>query len=344
MLKLRKKMAWIGVAAAASLALAGCSTSSTDTSGEGAESGESLEGQVRVIDTEFGPVELPEGDPADWKVVALGWSDAEAALAVGIQPVGVYDWMNFGEADKGVGPWATELFGDVDPVVWPNVDFTYDYEAIATLEPDLILNVRSAMDPEQHEHLEQIAPTLGAPKGAAPYTVDWREHAHMIADALERQSVGDQAVAASEQALESLKEDNPEFHDVTAVVGTKFGDAYGVYLPGDTRWDLVEALGFSLYPPVKDLEAEGYYADVSAEQVSVFDADVAVFFPIGYSLDEMEQDPLLSSLDVVKDGRAVMLAEDSKEAEAFSAGSVLSVPLAATDLVPQLQEAVSNLK
>jgi iron complex transport system substrate-binding protein len=36
--------------------------------------------------------------------VALGWSDAETALALGVQPVGASDWLAFG--GEGVGPWA----------------------------------------------------------------------------------------------------------------------------------------------------------------------------------------------------------------------------------------------
>ncbi|MDN5635915.1 MAG: iron-siderophore ABC transporter substrate-binding protein, partial [Brevibacterium sp.] len=37
------------------------------------------------VDTKFGSVEVPQ-DPQ--KVVALGWGDAETALALGVQPVG----------------------------------------------------------------------------------------------------------------------------------------------------------------------------------------------------------------------------------------------------------------
>ena len=55
------------------------------------------------IDTKFGSVEVPK-DPK--KVVALGWGDAETALALGVQPVGASDWVEFG--GKGVGPWAED--------------------------------------------------------------------------------------------------------------------------------------------------------------------------------------------------------------------------------------------
>ncbi len=340
-----KRKLLLSVAAAVTLGLTGCSQSPSAPE-EAIEPEQSAAEQApepgRAIETQFGTVELPTGDASDWNVVAIGWSDAEAALAVGIKPVAVYDWMGFGEENKGVGPWATELFGDATPVVFPNIDATVDYEAVAALEPDLILNVRSGGDEEQYERLSSIAPTVSGPEGAEPYAVEWPTHLTMIADSLNRVDDGEGALAKAQGTISDLRADNPEFAGFTAVVGTKFGDGYGAYLPGDTRWDLLSDLGFILYPPVEDLESMGFYAPVSAEQISVFDANVAVFFPIGYTLEEMEDDPLIESLAVVQDGRAVMLADTSEEAQAFSAMSVLSVPIAAEALAPQLQEAVAR--
>lgn len=329
----------LSIAAATALALAGCSTGTTEQSDAHSSEAESS----GAIETMFGEVPLPEGNPEDWRVVALGWSDAEAALAVDIQPVAVYDWMGFGPENKGVGPWATEMFGDEDPEVFPNVDAEVDYEAVAALKPDLILNVRSAGDPLQHDRLTAIAPTVAGPEGAEPYAVDWRTHFTMIAQALDRGEEGEGILTHAEGTITELSEETPELIGLTGVVGTKFGDTYGAYLPGDTRWDLVADMGLELNPPVKELETAGFYAPVSAEQISVFDADIAVFFPIGYTLEEMEEDPLISSLAVVEDGRAVMLAEDSEEAQAFSAMSILSVPIAAEMLTPQLSEIAQGL-
>jgi iron complex transport system substrate-binding protein len=75
---------------------------------------------------------------------------------------------------------------------------------------------------------------------------------------------------------------------------------------------------------------------VSGEQVSAFDADVAVMFPIGYTLDELKADPLIASLAVVKDGRTVFLGADDELSQAFSAASPLSIPIAVQGITPQL--------
>lgn len=320
------------------LALGGCSGASQDSTDNADQSGGA------AIETMFGPVLLPAGDPEDWNVVALGWSDAEAALALGIKPVAVFDWMSFGEEQKGVGDWATPMFGDDVPVVFPNVDQTFDYEAISELNPDLILYVRSAYDPEQYERLSSIAPTIAGSEGAGPYVIDWREHTRMIAESLKQETEGSALIAQVDEEIAQARAENPDFSDLTGAAGAKFGDAYGAYLPGDARWDLLNELGFELNPPIAELDASGYFASVSVEQVPVFDADVAVLLPIGYSLAELENDPVINSLAVVKDGRAVFLAPDSQIAEAFNAMSIQSLPVAIDQLVPLLSEAAAKVK
>ncbi|MCW5954566.1 MAG: hypothetical protein KIT69_20120, partial [Propionibacteriaceae bacterium] len=92
-------------------------------------------GPLATVDTLFGPVEIPQPADGELTVVALGWSDAEIALALGVQPVAVYDWQGFGEANKGVGPWATTLFGETTPAIIANVGDELDYETIQTLDP-----------------------------------------------------------------------------------------------------------------------------------------------------------------------------------------------------------------
>lgn len=331
----------IGLAAAftvGAFALTGCSSAVSEAqSASGASDTESVE-------TTFGTVTLPEGNPEDWNVVALGWSDAEAALSMGIRPVAVYDWMSFGEDQKGVGTWATDEFGDETPTVFPNVDQTFDYEAISDLNPDLILYVRSAYDRDQYEKLTSIAPTIAGPKDAEPYVIDWREHTRMIGQALKKEAKASEEIAKVEAEIAKAKAENPDFSKMTGVAGAKFGDAYGAYLPGDARWDLLSELGFTLNPPVEKLDADGYFAPVSVEQVSVFDSNVAVLIPIGYSLEEMENDPALKSLAIVKDGRAVMLSEDGEITNAFNAMSIQSLPIAIQKLVPLLSDAAAKVK
>ncbi|MFC7740165.1 hypothetical protein ACFQXA_03155 [Nocardiopsis composta] len=54
-----------------------------------------------TVETVHGAVEIPS-KPAN--VVALGWSDAEAALALGVQPAGLSDWQGYGGKGSAHGP------------------------------------------------------------------------------------------------------------------------------------------------------------------------------------------------------------------------------------------------
>ena len=330
-------------AAALALALVGCSSPSTPggttsptTKPTETSSSPAPATGTSVTDTIYGPVEIPAPADGELTVVALGWSDAEVALALGVKPVGVSDWLVFGADNKGVGPWAVGEFGDVTPQIFENPFNGYDYEAISALEPDIILNTRSNADEDVYKRLSEIAPTVYAPKDTADFGTAWDVQVNQVAQALGAVEEGKKLVDSVGAVISEQAAAHPEFKGVKAVTGTKFGDQYGAYIAGDFRWDLMESLGFAQNPPVLDLTPSGFYVALSAEQISALDADVAVFFPIGYTLEEMTKDPLLSSLNVVKNNRVVWLEATDEVTQAFSAASPLSIPVAAKGVTERL--------
>ncbi|MCW5954349.1 MAG: ABC transporter substrate-binding protein, partial [Propionibacteriaceae bacterium] len=175
-----------------------------------------------------------------------------------------------------------------------------------------------------------------APPGTGSFATGWDDQTRQVAQALGKAAEGDALVASVEQQIAAARDASPGFAGKTAVTGTKFGDAFGAYISGDARWDLIEALGFVQNPPVLELETSGFFAPVSAEQIGVLDAEVAILFPIGFTLDELKADPLIASLKVVQEDRAVYLADGDELTAAFSAASPLSIPIAVSGIVPQL--------
>lgn len=334
------RAALTGTALAVTLLLAACAEGAGND--DGAEAGG--EGTLAVVEDMFGEVEIPEPEDGELDVVALGWSDAEIALALGVEPIAIHDWLGFGEDHHGVGPWATELVQG-DPEVIPRSDEELDYEQIQVLEPDVILNVNSGYDEQEYSRLSEIAPTVSGPEGAENFNPGWENHTRLIADALGLSEEGEELVAETEDRFATAREEAPEFDGVEAITGSKFGEAYGLSYSGDMRWDIMEELGFEMYGPAAEMEPnEGFFADVSEEQVEVFDAEVAVLFPIGYTLEELESDPLIDSLDVVAEDRAVLLDDGEDLVQAFSAGSPLSIEVVLEELTPQLKEAVETLE
>lgn len=321
--------------------LAGCSADTGEPAGSDEPTGG--EGMLANVETMFGPVEVPEPEDGELTVVALGWSDAEMALALGVTPVAVFDWQGFGAEHHGVGPWASDLFGDAEPVLIERGDESLNYEQILGLEPDLILNTRSGNDEGEFERLSEIAPTVYGPAGTGAFATVWTDQLELVGEAVGKPDEAAALIDDLQGQIADAAAAHPEFAGLTTASVAKFGDAYGAYLPGDGRFDLLAELGFVNNPPIAELESAGFFANASAENIAAFDADTAVILPIGYTLEETRSDELLASLQVVQDGRAVFIDPDSELAGAWGASSVLSIPVVLDQLVPQLAEAAGKL-
>lgn len=328
------RFAPIAACALSFILLTACGGGGSDTSSD--PSGETAEGFPTTVETLFGDVEI-EDRPEN--VVALGWSDAETALALGVQPVGVSDWQDYGGA--GVGPWATDLF-DSEPVevgtMEPNI------EAIASLEPDVILDTRSDNSQERHDTLTPIAPVVGAPPEVeVNYGTSWQQQTRQVAQVLGKEERGEELVTELEERFTQIREDNPEFADTTIAVGAYFDGQYGAYVPGDTRVDLLTELGFEYKSALAERVDGDFYTDLSAELVEELDADLTVVFPIGgpETGEFLHEDPVLQSIPSAKDDRLIVV-DDLDLANAFSSGSTLGINHALDEIVSQIQEAVGE--
>ncbi|MGW5877568.1 iron-siderophore ABC transporter substrate-binding protein [Nocardiopsis terrae] len=298
--------------------------------------GETAEGYPVTVGTLFGDVEI-EDRPEN--VVALGWSDAETALALGVQPVGVADWQGYG--GTGVGPWASDLF-DSEPerlgTMEPNL------EAIASLEPDVILDTRSDNSQERYDLLSPVAPVVGPPPEVeVTYGTTWQQQTRQVAEVLGEQERGEELVTELEDRFTQLREDNPDFADLTIAVGAYFDGQYGAYVPGDTRADVLAELGFEYKPELVEMADGAFYSNLSSELVEELDADLTVVFPIGgpEAVEFLNEDPVLQGIPSAQEGRLIVL-DDPELVNAFSSGSTLGVNHALDGIVPLIQETLED--
>ena len=321
--------------AAAALVLTACGDddSDSDSSGGGDGGGSSSSDAFPVtIETAFGDVTIDE-EPT--RVVALGWSDAETALALGVQPVGASDWLAFG--GEGVGPWAEGRYDSAPEIIETQEP---DLEAIAALEPDLILDTRSDATQDRYDSLRQIAPTIGQPEGAGPYQTSWQQQVDLVGQALGRTEQAEQLTAELEQRISGEAAAHPEFAGVEVAVAAYTSEGFGAYVRGDGRVDFMEALGFVNSPAIQAEAGENFFIPVSEEQVSLLDSGLTVVFPISTEVSDITGNPLWGTLSSVQEGRAVIL-EDEAVANAFSANSVLSIEYALDNAVPLFAEALA---
>ncbi|WP_209373528.1 ABC transporter substrate-binding protein [Brevibacterium renqingii] len=302
------------------LVLAGCGgggSDSADTSGPN-------------VDTKFGSVEVP-ADPQ--KVVALGWGDAETALALGVQPVGASDWVEFG--GKGVGPWAEDLYDEAPEII---ATMEPDYEAIAALEPDLILDTKSSGEQKRYDRLSEIAPTVGPPKGGDDYLTTMDQQVELVSQALGKEDKGEKLLKDLDAKFAEARKSHPDFDGKSVAVAAKTSEGWGAYIDGTERVQFMENLGFTQSEKISALEPEGFTAPISEENLDQLDADLLVVFPIYIKDSEVTDDSAFKRVPAVEDGHALVLTEDLNDVrQAFSLNSVLSAAYAA-DRMPELIE------
>lgn len=331
----RRRIAAAALVVLVALVAAACGGDDDGGSGAPADGdGSASAGAFPVtVETVFGPVTVEE-EPQ--RVVALGWSDAETALALGVQPVAATDWLDFG--GEGVGPWAEGRYDEAPEILPTEVSV----EAVAALRPDLILNTHSAADEDLHELLSQIAPTVGVPEGGGAWNTPWREQVAIVAEALGRSEQGDELVADVEARFAEARGANPGFEGREVAVAAFFDGQYGAYVGIDGRVRFMEELGFTNDPDVEALDTGSFYAEVSREQLDLLDADLTVVFPLAAAeVSTIEGDPLLTGIPSAEDGRLVVLDDDTLIA-AFSASSALSLQYAVDELVPRVADALGG--
>jgi len=329
---MRKTLSIAAVVAVATLALAGCSADADSDSDGGGASGGSGAFPVS-IDTKFGEVTV---DQKPTRVVALGWGDAEAALALGVQPVGASDWLAFGDENDGVGPWAKGLYDQAPEIIGT---LEPSYEAIAALEPDVILDTKGSGDQERYDRLTSIAPTVGVPEGGDNYLTDFEDQMELVSKALGEEAEGERLVDENEKAVDAVAAAHPEWDGKTITAATKTSEGWGAYVEDSERVEQLEAFGFEQNPTIAALapNAGGFSVSISSEQLDQIDADVIVAFPIYIDTTEITDDAQWKALPAVQAGHAVVI--DGDVAAAYSLGSALSRQYALDQLVPLLEGA-----
>ncbi|MGY1635779.1 iron-siderophore ABC transporter substrate-binding protein [Geodermatophilus sp. SYSU D00742] len=286
-----------------------------------------------TVPTAFGDVTVEE-EPA--RVVALGWSDAETALALGVQPVGASDWLGFG--GEGVGPWAEGLYDEAPELI---DTLEPSLEAIAALEPDLILDTRSAATQERYDLLRRIAPTISQPEGVGPYQTTWQQQLDLVGQALGKQDEAAQLRDDVQQQFADAAAGNPEFDGTEVAVAAYTSEGFGAYVRGDSRVDFMEQLGFVNKPAVQELSGTNFFVPVSDEEVSLLDAPLTVVFPIFVEVSAITSNPVWGTLPSVQQGNALVL-EDQDLVSAFSSGTPLGIEYALDNAVPLFADTLAG--
>jgi iron complex transport system substrate-binding protein len=294
-----------------------------------------------TIEHKYGTTTIPSQPQ---RVIALGYNDQDPILALGVQPVGVRYW--FGEPENGVWPWAQTALGAAVPEVL-NMPFgELNLEAIAALQPDLIIAVSAGITAEEYQVLSQIAPTLAQSAAYVDFGVPWQEQTRVIGQALGATAQAEELVAATEARFAALKEQYPAFNGATAVIAAPASDGQ-FFFSGlqHERQRVLTTLGFVLPEELATIAGEAFYGTISGERLPLFDTDLLIWTASTAERAQIEANPIYQQLNVVKEGRVIWLdttGEGELVGPALVYSSVLSLPIVFDELVPQLAIAVDG--
>jgi iron complex transport system substrate-binding protein len=295
------------------------------------------------VEHRYGTTEVAE---APERVVTLGFSDQDMVLAFGVAPVAVTDW--YGDYEYATWPWAQDELGDAQPTVLNRGAFTgeqaFDYEEIASLEPDLIIGLYTGMEEDEYDTLSQIAPTVAPSADYPDYGMPWQEATRIVGQALGQADAADAMIGEVEQLFADAAAEHPEFAGVEMVVAEAFepGSSFARSAT-DPRTVFMTSLGFVLPEDIAELAGDVDGAEVSDERMDLLDRDLLIW-NIGSDpslRSEIEDKPLFDSLDVVAEGRTLFV-EDPLVSGALTWSTVLSLPYALEHLVPQLADTLAG--
>ncbi|GII91560.1 iron-siderophore ABC transporter substrate-binding protein [Sinosporangium siamense] len=336
----RSRVVFAAVAALAALSLTACAGEAKETSSSASNAPAAAGGAFPVtIPTAHGDVVIQKKPE---RIVAWGWSAQDAVLALGVMPVAMPTFKYGGNAE-GILPWTAdkikELGGTPPTLLTTNESFDLPIEEIIAAKPDLVLAPYSAITKEEHDKLNQLAPTVSYPQ--KPWQSSWQEQIDIVGKALgkttEAKALHDQTV----DKINKLGAAHPVLKGKTFLYGaSNVADQLNVYRAVDPRVDLVAQLGMTVSPSVKELDAkpdEGtFYYQLSFENLSKIKADLLImYFSTQKDADAFLKDPLVASLPLIKEKRLAPIVGESY-VMASSAPTVLAIPWMLDKYVPEL--------
>ncbi|NLU61320.1 iron-siderophore ABC transporter substrate-binding protein [Rhodococcus sp. HNM0563] len=328
----------IAMVAAGALLLGACS--SGDSGSDTAASGDF---EPVTIEHALGTAEITE---APERIVTLGMGSAETVIALGTVPVGIeeYPW---GSDETGYLPWIHEELterGEELPAQFTG-GTEVDIEAIAALEPDLILAPWSGVTQDQYDMLEGIAPTVAYPE--LPWTITWQEQIETIGTAMGKHDEALDLITEIDDTFADAAAEHPEYQDVSFSYIYNTGPAtLGVFLADEQRVAMVRGLGLTVDPVVDTLEeTEGTDSSVIGLENAHLLADsdlIFTFYSDPGNRAEIEAQPVYQQIPAISRG-SIVAPEEQPFVTGSSIINPLTVPWALDRYVPLIDEAIAKL-
>lgn len=297
---MRHRTVWAATAAIVATALlVSCSSASDNTS------------ELRTVRDETGQVQVP-AEPA--RVFGMYTSDLDMAITLGL-PLAPVQSIRAGSVSFPDFLPADALDGVQTLVNYPE----FDFEAIASAAPDVILNGLGYEGGPDAERLTQIAPTFTYDG----FSGDWLEKFELVAEAFDRTAQYQQYVDTLDARFADLRAllDGGEKPTVLYGWANTEGGA-GFYGPDAGGSPFVDALGkVGLSTTAAATEPWTELAQENLNQLA--DVDILIF-AVETSADVEElvrrvnSDPVWAALPAVRDGQVYTVSNELSYASPYA--------------------------
>lgn len=288
------------------LLLVACNDSTTEDSADDAtqDVAEEVKSTAYTVEHAMGTTEVPKTPE---RIVVLTNEGTEALLALGVTPVGaVSSWLG--------NPWYDHITSQMDGVEVVGQETALDLEAIAKLQPDLIIGNKVRQEAD-YENLSKIAPTVFA----ETLSGQWQDNFALYAKAANLEAKGEEVLANYEAKVEETKQALGDITEQSVSVVRFLPGTARIYYTDSFSGVILNELGFkrvaeqeALFTPENQLAIE-----VGKELIPQMDGDILFYFtylPTGddsASATEAEwtADPLWTNLNAVKNGQAYSVGD-----------------------------------
>ena len=213
------------------------------------------------------------------RIVTWGWGAQDAVIALGEVPVGI-PHFGYGGDENGALIWTSEAvaaLGADFPTILPDTGREPPIEAIAALQPDLILAVYSGITEEQYNVLSGIAPVIAYPETA--WDTSWQQTITITGEAMGKRAEAEALVVDLEQFIADETAKYPELAGATFAAFAEWNGEINVYGDLDSRVKFLVDAGLVSAPSVAELaQGEDLYFMLSFERFEQLTGDVLVTY------------------------------------------------------------------
>lgn len=234
-------------------------------------------------------------------LVALDEFAGLSVLSLGVRPAMVF--LTFGYAS------ARAVFDFAGVPTAPAAPDGVNLEAVAALDPAIILGVSIPTTAAAQDTLNVIAPTT-----VIEYTASWQDQLKSAGAAIGRSEAAAARTGRLEGALAALKGDlagAAQAGRTVSVIGTVAGDMFALSRTGSVG-SILEQVGLRR-PAAQDVATEptNPFITISAERLNDHDAETIVLLSGGaYSPDALTASALWPTLDAVRANQVVRVVAE----------------------------------